>query len=247
MGFLSRTISAPLYVQIHDKLREDMENGVYRVGDKLPSERELCESFGVSRIPVRQALELLESEGRIQSFQGKGSFVLAPRLHNRLVHIQSFSETLAQQGYTGCTRILSFDAHNSDHSMDMILGGGRTGTSRLTLLGYANGEPVVFYDSHLRKPEALRFHQAALAAEAAGEAFSTFDLYSRTMTSIGDVDQRVMAVNADAHISSVLGIPEQTAVLVLETVIRNSSGEAVEFKRGYYRTDKYSFNLYRSI
>ena len=49
------------------------------------------------------------------------------------------------------------------------------------------------------------------------------------------------------QISKQLQIPEGTAVLVLETVIRNSSMEPVEYKRGYYRTDKYSFTLHRSL
>jgi len=105
----------------------------------------------------------------------------------------------------------------------------------------------VFYDSCLQKPVGRRFYAAAMAAEEEGEAFSTFDLYSRTMTAIGKVDQRVMAVNADARISNILQIPEGTAVLVLETVILDESMQAVEYKRGYYRTDKYSFHLHRSL
>lgn len=238
---------APLYLQIKNLLQREIEEGRYVDGDKLPSEREMCESYSVSRIPVRKALELLEAEGLIQSFQGKGSFVRAPRIRNNLVHIRTFAETLAQQGYSGHTRIVAFEEHSADTSFDMLLNAFQTGTSRLTLLGHAGDSPVVFYDSYLKKPMSLRFYSAAKSAEANGEAFSTFDLYSRTMITIGKVDQRVLAANADARISSVLKIPEGTAVLVLETVIYNGRMEAVEYKRGYYRTDKYSFQLHRSL
>lgn len=237
----------PLYQQIRDLIRREIREGRYADGDKLPSEREMCESYGVSRIPVRKALELLEAEGLITSHQGKGSFVRRPVIRDRLVHISTFAQTLAQQGYRGYTKIISFEEHSYNTDGALLLQTDGCGVSRLMLLGYAEEEPVVFYDSCLQKPVGLRFHKAAMAAEAEGEAFSTFDLYGRTMTTIGKVDQRVLAVNADARISSILQIPEGTAVLVLETVILDEGLRTVEYKRGYYRTDKYSFQLHRSL
>lgn len=246
LGLIQHNTATPLYQQIKNQIEIEIEEGRYTTGDKLPSEREMCEAYAVSRIPVRKALELLEAEGLIQSFQGKGSFVSAPKIQNNLVHIQTFAETLAQQGYSGYTRIVSYEERCSDPGFEMLLDAS-AGTSRLMLLGHANGEPVVFYDCHLKASISQRFYDAAKTAEAAGEAFSTFDLYSKTMTMIGKVDQRVLAVNADKQISSVLNIPEGTAVLVLETVIFNGRMEAVEYKRGYYRTDKYLFKLHRSL
>ena len=225
--------SAPLYMQIKENIQHKIEQGVYADGDKLPSERELCEIFSVSRIPVRKALELLESEGLIHSFQGKGSFVKAPRLRSNLVHIQTFAETLAQQGYNGHTEIAGFEEGTTD--------------ARLMLLGFAEQEPVVFYDCTVKKPLAERFYSAAREAQAEGKAFSTLDLYPVAMTAIGKMDQKIIALSADETVSNMLRIPVGTAVLVLETVIYNSRLEAVEYKRGYYRTDKYSFKLHRSL
>jgi len=225
--------SAPLYLQVKNHIQRQIEEGRYADGDKLPSERELCEIYSVSRIPVRKALEMLESEGLIRSHQGKGSFVKAPRLRSNLVRIQTFAETLAQQGYTGFTKIIGFEEGHTD--------------SRLMLLGFADSEPVVFYDCNIQKSLAYKFYKAAKEAETAGKAFSTFDLYPIAMTTIEKMDQKIIAVNADTEISGILPLPVGTAVLVLETVIYNSRMEAVEHKRGYYRTDKYSFKLHRSI
>lgn len=232
-----QTASAPLYLQVKNHIQRQIEEGRYADGDKLPSERQLCELFSVSRIPVRKALEMLESDGLVRSFQGKGSFVRAPKMRSNLVHIQTFAETLAQQGYSGYTKIAGFEERCTEHE----------NASRLMLLGFADGEPVVFYDCSITKPLASRFYEAAQEAEAAGKAFSTFDLYPVAMTAIGKMDQKIIAVNADTEVSQMLHIPVGTAVLVLETVIYNSRMEAVEYKRGYYRTDKYSFNLHRSL
>ena len=237
----------PYYMQIKAGIEADIEAGIYRDGDKLPSERELCLQYGVSRIPVRKALELLEMQGRIRSSQGKGSFVTAPKLQNNLVRISTFSQTLEQQGYSGYTRIQSFTELCTDSGYDMILGASNGGVSKLELLGYANDGPVVFYDSYLKRPMGSRFYGAALAAEEENKAFSSFDLYEPAMIAIGKMEQRVLAVNADARIAGFLQIPEGTAVLVLETVISGSDLQPIEYKRGYYRTDRYCFTLSRNL
>ena len=244
---IQRNSETPYYMQIKEEIEADIEAGIYRDGDKLPSERELCLHYGVSRIPVRKALEQLEAQGRIRSSQGKGSFVTTPKLQNNLVRISTFAQTLEQQGYSGYTKIQNFSERCTDSGLDMILGASNGGISKLELLGYANDEPVVFYDSYLKRPFGSRFYEAAVAAETEGKAFSSFDLYGSAMVTIGKIEQRVLAINADARIAGLLKIPEETAVLVLETVIFGSDAQPVEYKRGYYRTDRYSFTLSRNI
>ncbi|MFP7170348.1 FadR/GntR family transcriptional regulator [Terribacillus sp. FSL K6-0262] len=64
-----------LYIQIYEQIVEQMKSGAFKIGDKLPSERELCEQFGVSRAPVRQALSALEMNGFTFSRQGEGVYI----------------------------------------------------------------------------------------------------------------------------------------------------------------------------
>ncbi|PMC34381.1 transcriptional regulator [Bacillus sp. UMB0899] len=64
-----------LYIQIYNQILSEIEVGAFKEGEKLPSERELCELFNVSRAPVRQALSALELNGVIYSRQGEGVFV----------------------------------------------------------------------------------------------------------------------------------------------------------------------------
>lgn len=67
--------SKKLYMQIYQQILSEIESGTFKVGDKLPAERELCEQFGVSRAPIRQALSALELNGFIYSRQGEGVYV----------------------------------------------------------------------------------------------------------------------------------------------------------------------------
>ena len=56
----------PAYIRIHDKIKADVDDGTWKIGQRLPSERDLCETFDVSRMTVRQALTLLVDEGILE-------------------------------------------------------------------------------------------------------------------------------------------------------------------------------------
>ncbi|MFC7395190.1 FadR/GntR family transcriptional regulator [Scopulibacillus cellulosilyticus] len=71
-----------LYMQIYNQILSEIQSGSLKIGDKLPAERELCEQFGVSRAPVRQALSALELNGFIYSRQGEGVYVKS----NQIAH-----------------------------------------------------------------------------------------------------------------------------------------------------------------
>lgn len=73
-GFMQNN-DEPLYIQIYNDLLKDIKNGKFVSGDKIPSEKELTEQFGVSRITVKKALEKLSLEDYISRMRGKGSFV----------------------------------------------------------------------------------------------------------------------------------------------------------------------------
>jgi len=67
--------SSALYKQIFDRIREWLRTGKLKEGEPLPSERELAQMFDVSRVPVREALKVLEFVGIVQQVRGKGVFV----------------------------------------------------------------------------------------------------------------------------------------------------------------------------
>jgi len=67
-------------MQIYNQILSEIQSGSFKIGDKLPAERELCEMFGVSRAPIRQALSALELNGIIYSRQGEGVYVKSTQL-----------------------------------------------------------------------------------------------------------------------------------------------------------------------
>ena len=75
MQSFSPVSSSKLYIQIYNQIRDAILNGSFSVGDKLPSEKELCQMFNVSRVPVREALSALELSGLMESVHGAGAYV----------------------------------------------------------------------------------------------------------------------------------------------------------------------------
>src|SRR3990167_5902525 len=97
----------PLYVQIRDSLRQQILEGSYAVHARLPSENQLMQAYGVSRITIRQALRDLHNEGLVFSAQGKGTYVSKPKAVQNVQRLQGFGEAMAAQGYEATARLLS--------------------------------------------------------------------------------------------------------------------------------------------
>src|ERR1700677_3761812 len=82
-GRLDRSSVVPLYYQLQELLKEQIESGVWGPGDPLPSEPELARGLGVSRVVVRQALAILDDDRQIVRLRGRGTFVAEPKLGHR--------------------------------------------------------------------------------------------------------------------------------------------------------------------
>jgi len=80
---LDRSSFVPLYYQLQELLKEQIESGGWKPGDRLPSESELARRYAVSRVVVRQALAILGDDGQIRRVQGRGTFVAEPKLDAR--------------------------------------------------------------------------------------------------------------------------------------------------------------------
>ena len=97
---------SPLYKQLIQKLRSDIQSGVYPVHSRIPSEQELCDTYQVSRVTVRKALAELTQEGLLNRHQGKGTFVGVPRIRKDLRDVNSFHDVCRIMGCTPSTRLI---------------------------------------------------------------------------------------------------------------------------------------------
>lgn len=72
---IDKKSSVPIYIQVKNQIMNEIKNGNLKIGDKMPTERELAKILNTSRNTISAAYNLLESEGVLVSYQGKGTFV----------------------------------------------------------------------------------------------------------------------------------------------------------------------------
>lgn len=112
----------PLYVRLANTIERNITDGVWRMGSKIPSERELIEMYGMSRITVRKAIDELERQGLVERVQGKGTFVVSRGIVQSLGGMYSFSREMERQGKIASTRLLERGFAAAPHNIATNLG-----------------------------------------------------------------------------------------------------------------------------
>ena len=100
MEQINKSSSIPLYQQLYEKLRDEINEGRYPAGSRLPTAAELSEAYQVSRVTVRKAMEQLEKEDFLVRKVGKGTFVREHKFSRQLSSVMSFSEMCRSLGFT---------------------------------------------------------------------------------------------------------------------------------------------------
>jgi GntR family transcriptional regulator len=97
----------PLHVQLKRTLIAGIESGAYPAGDRIPSERDLCDQFNVSRTTTRRTISELVHEGWLYTVSGKGTYVSERPLDQELRPFTGFADDLAQRGIQVASRVLA--------------------------------------------------------------------------------------------------------------------------------------------
>src|SRR5690349_24938010 len=104
----------PRYYQLKEIIRERIMAGEWEPGALIPSERELCEQYGISRMTARQSITELVNEGYLYREQGKGTFVAQPKITQSLTTLTSFTEDMKARAQRPITRVLSREMYPAD-------------------------------------------------------------------------------------------------------------------------------------
>lgn len=99
----------PKYRQVEESIRQMIQLGTLKVGDQIPTEEELCEKFGFSRMTVNKALSNLSASGYIERVPGRGSFVRRHHVDKSLSAGTSFTEDMAAIGLKAGSKLLTYE------------------------------------------------------------------------------------------------------------------------------------------
>ncbi|MED4206347.1 GntR family transcriptional regulator [Neobacillus mesonae] len=228
----------PLYHQLKERLKEAIETGRWTLGDKIPSENQLMDQFGVSRNTSKKAIEELVQEGILYRVQGKGTFVAKPKLQQSLMGFYSFSKVLKEKGLNPKDVILKIEEVSPTEKIrealelsedEMVI--------EMKRLRCANNEPYILESSFIPKSVVQDPKQLNQVGE-----ISLYDLFSQQFNIVVTrAKEAFEPVLIRAEESEYLETEAGQPALLLERTAFDVSGMPVEFCISIVRGDRCRF------
>ena len=228
----------PVYIQIHDQLKNEIEQGIWKVGDRLPSERELAVKFNVSRMTLRQAIQNLADEGILERKIGSGTYVAREKVQEKMSGATSFTEIMESQNRVPSSRTISYFLTSPSSSEMEKLNLSKDDTIlRMERIRFADDVPICFEVASV--PQKL--------IDGYSKAEITESLY-RTLEEkggkkIGPANQTITAVLASEKIADYLEVKRGDAVLRLSQISYFEDGTPFEYVRTQYVGNRFEFYL----
>jgi GntR family transcriptional regulator len=212
------------YQTIAGDLRRRVAAGEFAAGRLLPSESELSEAYGASRVTIRKALDELRGEGLVDARQGFGWFVAGEPVRQQLGRLGTIEDQLAASGIVPERRVLDFAFVPASRRAQLVL--GVDNVLRVRRLNLADGHP--FARVTVWAPEELALDISRADAERA----SFYELLSagrpgQPGLAIAGATQTIGAAAASASDATLLEIPQGSPVLRCERITRTTEGTPV--------------------
>ncbi len=135
------------YSRLHNTLKMQIQKGLYREGEQLPSEQELCTTYQLARSTVRQALSHLVLEGYIKKVQGKGSIISSPVRSLGLLSVTGFSDAMKKVNRpirTEFVREPAIEEWNEHFYYELTQKEKKAGCITLERLRFTDNHPVMW-------------------------------------------------------------------------------------------------------
>lgn len=241
MNFLKQD-KRPLYLKIKEHIENLIEEEIYKAGDKLPSETAFAKKLDVSRASLREALRVLEKEGKIIKSQGVGTFVSKPipRFKKGIEELFSVTDTIKNEGFKPGTKGLAIKKEKAAKNLaaKMKL---KTNTKILKIerIRTADEKPVVFCIDY------LNHHLFPIDSEA-DFSHSIFDLLENKYNlNIKYAFAEIIPVTANHLLMNKLNVKKNTPILCLEQMHYDNQERLFLFSKNYFRSDQFQFKVLR--
>ncbi|MBV8952096.1 MAG: GntR family transcriptional regulator [Actinobacteria bacterium] len=223
------------YVEVAEVLRARIAAG--HVG-ALPSEAELGDEFGVSRVTVRRALETLRDQGLVTSRRGAGWFVAVDPVRQPLGRVTTVESALEAAGATATRRVLEFTFEAAPARVAKVLGLPADGeVLRVTRLNLADGEPFAIVTVWIAASLGAEFSRSDV------EGATFYELLPRLGVEPGRVVQTITAAAADRSEARRLGVPSGSPLLAARRITYDRAGHAVIVAEHRYAAHRTAFEV----
>lgn len=233
---LDKQSSVPMYVQIEEYLKKQILQGEFVIGLAIPSERELTDTFSVSRMTVRQSISNLVNEGLLYREKGRGTFVATPKIEQPLSGLTSFTEDMLSRGMKPSNKLISFEKMipEMDIAYELQLSGDEE-VFVVKRIRYADDKPMAIERSYLP----VKLVPDLEVDKIEGSLYSFIEKDKRL--TISHASQRMEAMLVKKEDAEFLEIRMPSAVLMIERISYLTNDVPIEIVRSIYRADRYKF------
>jgi len=229
----------PVYLQIAEILHCQIKSGIYKVGDVLPSEKNLMDEYHISRNTAQKAIEDLVHVGMVKRIQGKGTFVTESIAEFGLLKLSSFTEEMESRGITASSKIITFSKESPTASVAEKLSINQDeNVYNLERIRYGDDNPMAYQLSYLPVKFCNGLEQFDFTKES---LFSVLENHFHLK--ISWQNQYLKPRVARKQEALILEIEIGTPLLYLEGVAYLERDIPFEYKQIYYRSDLYDFSL----
>lgn len=234
---IDREIPIPYHYQLRELLRDEIFAGRWTVNERLPSERELCEAFELSRTTVREAIDALVNEGLLRREKGRGTFVAEPKMIESIQWGSPFTGSMAEQGIPIKTRVLRQEIVTPPYVVAQEL--------RL-----ASDEPVIVLDrvrSAFNEPilVSTSYVPYKICPTLIDDDLVHFSLYQllgeKYGLTIAKAKRYMEAIAANEFEAELLNIKPGTPLMLIESTVYLEDDTPLEYFKSRHRGDRTRF------
>ncbi|MEX1018025.1 MAG: GntR family transcriptional regulator [Litorilinea sp.] len=236
-AMISKNSPVPRYYQLAEHIRVQIQSGKLRPGDRLPSERDLSQQAGVSRMTARQALAYLARAGLLHVRHGIGAFIAEPKVAYPILHLRSFTESMAQAGKDVFSRVLvqavGVPPPNVADALHMPPHGH---AEPLVRLPGVEEVPLLLETSYISHRLCPGLDTAELTDQS---LYALFE--SQYGLNVTRAQQTFEATTASDYEQQIFGLDHEVPMLLLEGVTFTGTDLPLEYFKAVYRGDRCSF------
>jgi GntR family transcriptional regulator len=223
----------PRYHEIEQSLRERADR--LEPDSPLPSEAQLCEEFGVSRMTARAAVQRLVQDGLVYRVPGRGTFVAAARATRTAGHVLSFSDELRRKGRVPSSRVIERRQRRATEVEERRLGVRDVVVLRRVRL--ADGKPLVLEQAVFPADRVSDTLEGDLEHESLFETLVTAGLVPTSGTAA------LAAEAATAEDARLLRVRKGAPLLVERRLIHDQDGKPLEWTESRYIGSRYGIDV----
>jgi len=229
----------PRYYQVYTVLAQRVREGEWSLNTPMPTEQDFSAAFGVSRVTIRKALNMMQEEGLVLRQQGRGTYALVPPTKRQSrANFSGLLENVVDFELHTKVRVLSFSkVALPDETARLLECDAGAAALKIVRVRSDSQSPFSYTTTYVPEPEAGLLDESTLGNQTVSNALG------KAGVATVSAEQRLSATAAGVEVAKHLRIDVGAPLISMTRVMRNESGRPVEVIQALYRPDKYEYRV----